>query len=476
MMRPGITFFIGEERFAADAEDVAEVFQRPVITRVPRAPSALVGIASLRWAATPVISFARLVGRDNPDSIETTVLLLSGQQPIGLRVERVGALAPLPVPLGDGREQRAGRLYALEGDTLRPVDLDGLLSASLAYRGAGGRRHSIGPEQSPASSEVQVEVALLSFDVAGQTYALPLEDVSEVLRLPGHLKGSAAVGAAVIGEHEYRGQRLDVLSLQSLLGLNVRRAEAARIVVVRQGDRCLGFAVDTLGAILRVSQTTIDPAPPVLNRGAGQAHVESVCRLADGRGLVAVLATAALFGAERFAPVLADEDVEVTRLQKAPARVKERYLIIRIGAEHYGVPLAAVDEVVNVRGELVRVPGAPGFVDGVINVRGRVTPVIDQRRRFEADPAATPPRLRVVVTTIDGHPLGFIVDAVSEILDLAVEEIEPPPEFTGGAARVFGGVTSLDGKMVLLIDPHELLDRAERDLLGRMASQPLAQP
>ena len=119
---------------------------------------------------------------------------------------------------------------------------------------------------------------------------------------------------------------------------------------------------------------------------------------------------------------------------------------------------------------LTKLPKAPAFIEGVLNLRGKVTPVIDQRSRFQAEAAATDARPRIVVTTIDGRQAGFIVDSVSEILSLTEAQMEATPEVTADAGRLFNRVATLDGgeRLILLVDPRELLDRAEHDLLAGM--------
>ena len=148
----------------------------------------------------------------------------------------------------------------------------------------------------------------------------------------------------------------------------------------------------------------------------------------------------------------------------------QRFLVFRIGPEEYGLPLDAVEEVASLPERLTRVPKAPPFVEGVMNLRGKVTPIIDQRVRFASEIADGAARPRVVVTTVDGRQAGFIVDAVSEILLLAESQIEVTPELTADAGRLFSRIATLDhgARLILLIEPKELLDRAERDLLAAL--------
>ncbi|MDO9336508.1 MAG: chemotaxis protein CheW [Caulobacter sp.] len=472
---PYITFFVGEAQYAADAVDVSEVFRRPRITRVPGGPPSLLGIAGLRGAAAPVVSLARLLGGEDSAGADSRLLLLAGGQTIGLAVDRVGALTPLPAPDGPAAPGGFGRLYAVEDSALRVLDLDGLLRREFS-QGFGDRRaQRIETAAAEVAAPVEDEIALLAFELAGQAYALPLEEVSEALTLPDRLASIAQAEDAVLGVMELRGRLLPVVSLCRLLGLATGDTPPTRVVVTRIGDAIVGLAVDRLNAILRVPPRAIDAAPAVLNRGAGEAQVQSICRLPDGRGLVAILSAERLFRDEKVAHILADGrsgDARMTSTQEGDAQAApvDRYLIFRIGGDEYGLPLAAVDEVVRLPDRLTRVPRAPAFVEGVLNLRGKVTPIIDQSSRFQAAAAATDARPRIIVTSVEGRQAGFIVDSVSEILGLTADQTEATPEMTADAGRLFTRVATLqDGeRLILLIEPRELLDRAERDLLAAM--------
>jgi purine-binding chemotaxis protein CheW len=241
-------------------------------------------------------------------------------------------------------------------------------------------------------------------------------------------------------------------------------------VIARLGAAAIGFVVDRLGAILRVAPETIAPTPSVLNRGAGEAQIQSICRLDDGRGLVSMLSAELLFRSETIAQILAEAHQEVEQMTVETSGATEQIVVFTLGDEAYGLPIAAVEEVLRMPERLTRVPRAPAFIEGVVNVRGRVIPVIDQRRRFGAEGAASDKR-RLIVTSIDGRPAAFVVDSVNEIVSAPAGAISPSPELTADAARLFDRVVNLqlDGRLILLVDPKELLDRAERDLLAAMA-------
>jgi purine-binding chemotaxis protein CheW len=471
-----LTFFVGEDKFAASAADVVEIFRRPRLTRVPGAPTSLLGIAGLRGAPAPVVSLARLLGREDQPGPASRLLLLAGRSPIGLAVDRVEAMteiAAAPEPSGAG--QARGRLYLVEGSALRVLDLEALLGRDFrTAQKAKAKR----VEGASAAEEARAEptLALLGFDLAGQAYALPLDQVVEVLALPAEMAVIAESDQAALGVITLREQLLPVVSARRLLGLPAEHAVGGRVIVTRIGEVSVGLAVDRLRMILRAPESALDPAPAVLNRGQGEAKVETICRTAGG--LVAVLSPERLFRDEKVAQILADGRKEGASMD-AETHDREstrRFLVFRIGAEEFGLPLDAVEEVASLPERLTRVPKAPAFVEGVMNLRGKVTPIIDQRVRFAGGADGGSGRPRVLVTMVDGRQAGFIVDAVSEILPLAESQIEATPELTADAGRLFSRIATLDhgARLILLIEPKELLERAERDLLAALETSQTA--
>jgi purine-binding chemotaxis protein CheW len=154
----------------------------------------------------------------------------------------------------------------------------------------------------------------------------------------------------------------------------------------------------------------------------------------------------------------------------------EQFVVFRLGDEHYGLPVAAVDEVARRPDKLTRVPRAPAYLQGVMNLRGAVLPVIDTRHRFGTAGAAEGRGGRVVVLTIEGLRAGFAVDAVTEVLSVASADLALAPELASEGAAVFGRVATVEreGRMVLLIQPRALLEAAERDLVATLAARAAA--
>jgi purine-binding chemotaxis protein CheW len=148
-----------------------------------------------------------------------------------------------------------------------------------------------------------------------------------------------------------------------------------------------------------------------------------------------------------------------------------QFLVFRLGEEAFGLPIEAVDEVARAPGKITRIPNTPDFLEGVVNLRGEVLPVIDQRKRFGL-PIDMLGGRRLVIVRTERHRAGLIVDSVSEVLQSLPEAIEPAPELISRTNHLVKGVVNLEetGRMVLLLNPEELLSQAERGLLDKFAT------
>lgn len=141
----------------------------------------------------------------------------------------------------------------------------------------------------------------------------------------------------------------------------------------------------------------------------------------------------------------------------------------RIGNETYGVRIAAVREIVRVP-EITAVPSAPDTVEGVINLRGKIIPVMDLRKRFGQAEIKTDKKNRILVVELENKLLGLIVNSASEVLKIPPSEIEAPGSvFADGESGYVTGVGKLNGRLIILLDINKLLHRPELKRLEEAA-------
>lgn len=139
-----------------------------------------------------------------------------------------------------------------------------------------------------------------------------------------------------------------------------------------------------------------------------------------------------------------------------------------IAEEEFGVDILRVQEIIRMM-PITKVPSSPPFVEGVINLRGKVIPVIDLRKRFDMAATDEDDRTRVIVMDLHDRVVGYVVDSVREVLRIEASAIEPPPEVVSGiGSEYIKGMGRLDDRLLILLDLDSLLTGPEKGALSSM--------
>lgn len=127
-------------------------------------------------------------------------------------------------------------------------------------------------------------------------------------------------------------------------------------------------------------------------------------------------------------------------------------VVFSMAKEHYGVSIESVHEIVKVP-DITEVPDAPGYLVGVINLRGKIVPVVDLRKRLKLQGMERTKFSRVLITENDGRLVGLLVDAVSEVLKVSPDSVDAPPEMIAAiGVEYITGVVKLEARLIILLD------------------------
>jgi purine-binding chemotaxis protein CheW len=142
-----------------------------------------------------------------------------------------------------------------------------------------------------------------------------------------------------------------------------------------------------------------------------------------------------------------------------------KYLTFQLGGEIYGLEILKVQEIIGMM-PVTHVPRVPAYMRGVINLRGRVIPVIELRRKFGIDPVEDTARTCIVVVQVshgnDAVTMSLLVDEVREVVDVAAAQVEPPPSFgTALDTSFIMGMGKIADRVVMLLDVDKVLSTAE---------------
>lgn len=490
--RQFVTFVVGNEVFAVDMAPVQEIIRVPDVVRVPLAPATLDGLANLRGKVLPIISLRRLFGFDalaHDDSTRAVVVDIG--QPLGFVVDRVASVVGVEPSQIEGVDDIRSTVNtdllsgiiknSGEHEMIMVLDFEKLILreftkiAEISKSASAANMTSLSTPQD-GQFESNDELQLVSFDVAQQEYAINIEDVQEIVQVPSTIIQVPHSKSHALGIMTLRNRLLPIVCLRRMFGLAARELdETSRIVVLTLEGSSVGIAVDGVSEVLRVAKAYVDGMPPLLAREGNLTDITEICRLDDGKRLVSIITARNLFDHSSVKEALSnmreiDQDSNQDQvLVDENLSDDEQVVVFLLDKEEFGVPIESVQEIVRVPEDLTRVPHSPAFVEGVVNLRGSVLPVIDLRLRLGLDQAERCDRQRIMVFLLNGLRTGFIVDHVAEVLRIPKSAIELAPHLSIEQGQMLSRMANLETqkRMVQLIEPAYLI---EADMLSELAS------
>lgn len=140
-------------------------------------------------------------------------------------------------------------------------------------------------------------------------------------------------------------------------------------------------------------------------------------------------------------------------------------VIFSLGSEEYGVDIMQVKEIVNYK-EPVKVPNTPNFIEGIINLRSEIIPIINLKKRFSIAGDQIGEQTRIIVMNIDSKKVGFIVDNASEVISINIENIEPAPDIVAGVDRKYiTGIGKSEERILIILELDKLFSEKEHEAL-----------
>ena len=285
--------------------------------------------------------------------------------------------------------------------------------------------------------------------------------VEEIIELPTVTKVPDAP-PYVLGVICLRDQVLPLLDFIQLLQVEPTEApvQGDMVILLAFGSAKLGIVVDGIQEIIRIREEDILPPPQTL-REREAADLEGVVLRSDH--MVSLLKVLDIITGEDQAKIAAmSTSLMPTNTEDAQAASHELPLVVfRLGQEAYSLRLMEVREIIMVT-NITPVPRAPSFIEGVLNLRGEVMPVIDLRERFGLPRQKATSLSRIVITPIGGVSTGLVVDSVEEVKSVDLRRLEEPPKVTSVGANAFiEKVARTEDAVVFLLNVQRLLTDVE---------------
>jgi len=458
-----VTFVVGEEIYAVPVGYVREIVRTTHLTKVPLAPEYIEGIANLRGEVLPVMSLRKRLGISHEDVEGSKIVILtSDDRTLGVIVDRTAQV----ITAGEEQIQESGASSEFVSNVIRAdkgsfyllLDVEKLLSAqeksmlSKAKTAEGGKKHQESQEQA------QQHVQIVTFEMANEVYAFRIEQVQEIIRYskPTQVPDAPPYVQGVIN---LRQNVLPIIDLRVLLNLPQSEIdEFTKVIVLRAQGSLTGLVVDRIREVLRLEESQIMP-PPSLTQ---QQEVKEVIGVIRKDEEMIMLLDPAFVISEQVSELAKEAGEEASATQVSTVE-EEQYVVFKVGDEEYGVAIEKVREI-NRISSLTKIPRSPRFLEGLMNLRGEVIPVVDLRKRFELevrqekDSAA-----RVIVSEINEKKTGFIVDSVEGVERIPKHSIMDVPDMLleGESGRFITNVIRVDTRVILVLDIDKLLTTSE---------------
>jgi purine-binding chemotaxis protein CheW len=230
----------------------------------------------------------------------------------------------------------------------------------------------------------------------------------------------------------------------------------------------VGLVVDQVREVLRVNSNVKDEVPSILQQD-NNGEIEHVCRLEDGKRLVSVLSACALFNQSEIRQALEkaneqqENDVDNDLQNQTSDDDIAQLVVFHLNNQEFAVTIDDVQEITRIPEKLDRVPKTPEFIEGMVNLRGTVMPVIDMRTRFNIAKCEGSDRQRIIVMNVNNNRTGFIVDSVAQVIRIPQSQIEQSPHLSDDQSKVMGNVVNLkeEKRMIQVLNVPALLSEDE---------------
>ncbi len=496
-----ITFLVRNEVFAASMEEVQEIIRVPETVRVPLAPLSLQGLANLRGKVLPILSLRSLFGIEEKRADEASrALVVEIGQPIGFVVDHVSNVIQVePNQIEDvtgiqadvDREILRGMIKNVAGFPMVMIlDFSKLLQREFSSlflnasnqenRKGKGIVQSIKKETKEKGTQKAEEVQLVSFSLEQQEYAIDISHVKEIVQIPSSIVRVPHAPLYLMGIMNLRDSLIPLIDVRKVFELEEqqRGMDRKRVVLISTETTTLGLVVDSVSEVIRVTKDELEPLPALLSSEGKLSDIGYICRLQGGKRLISILLVEQFIKNCKIQETLSTVgETEMSQgnyrqaSEKDTALEEEKQMVIfRLSDCEFGVPIESVQEIVRIPEELAHIPKAPDFVEGVINLRGTILPIIDLRKRLGFPTISRNDRQRIVVFFIDGIRTGFIVDAVLEVKKIPSVAIEPAPQVSGEQAKLLNFVANLEKekRIIQLVEPKYLLEEADKTELSQI--------
>ncbi len=490
-----VNFVLADELYAVPMQRVEEIIRLPQTFAVPLTPEYLIGLANLRGQILPILSLRCLLQMERAQTTDATrvVVMKVGQAQVGFTVDKVINVAT-PDPAAIKETNTAGGKIDIElientvhqgDDIIQVLNVDRLFDTNISEEIERSASHFSSMQNLLTETEEREDEQLQQLVcclVDDQEYAFHLEDTQEIVRIPASITQVPKAGDGILGVMNLRARTLPLVSLRSLFGMaQIPFEDNHRVLVVNialeQAQIPIGIVVDGVREVLSLHQNQFDEVPSIMSHMGQSKDISAICNLEDGRRTLSVVDVNYLFNPqmyEGFNAVIQEEELMLNEQAETLIDDDEtdtQLVIFKLDKEEFGISIHAVQEIIRIPNDISKVPKTDDFIEGVINLRGNVLPIVDLRRRFDLPYMERHERQRILVVHFEKVSTGFVVDCVSEVLRIPESQLEAAPVLSEEQAQLMKQVVNFNNRMIGVLCSSQLLSNTEMYKLYMAANE-----
>lgn len=469
-----VTFHLGSDEFGADIMNVKEIVRVSEITKVPNVPFYVEGVCNLRGNVLPIIDGRTRFNMEKKDKDENSRVLvidINGRA-TGVIVDRVSEVmrinsseieATPSIMRTENMDYLSGVLKLDNGnriilllDLLKVLNAPEVQNIDLKDFGTDLEKVNNIKEQEKISEE-----QLVSFMVDKEEYAINIMQVKEIIRVIDIVKVPSTEDY-IEGVVSIRNKLLPIINLRKYFGLEVSEInDHTRILIVDMGKVTCGIMVDKVSEVKRVQESIIQPPPSIFSDE--EELLKGVAKLDSGKRLIMILEPTKLISLEKLEKISGLEENTEENFKTIEKQLldEEQLVTFKIDREEYAIKINSVQEITRMT-EITRIPRAPYFINGIVNLRGNIIPALDLRKLFEMNEKEITDSTRIIIVDLDNKKTGIIVDEVSEVLRFEKSLIESSPDILskGKSNKYIDGVGKLDNgnRMVIILKLNQIVN------------------
>jgi purine-binding chemotaxis protein CheW len=496
-----ISFKLVGEEFGIETDQVKEILNLSEITPVPKSPDYLLGMMNLRGTIIPILDLRlRLRQEKGQSTSKTRILVINVANDLsGIVVDEVLEVQRLDKNVIEEPPNvtRGIDKFFLQGVAKLPgtqrlimmLNLEEVLNIEIEK----GSKVPVEKEIQTREKGIVEEELLAIFSLGSEEFGIPVDAVKEILRV-SEITAVPNVPDYVKGIQNLRDTVLPIIDLRILMGMEELQEPLQdpdrdfkrdqRILILDIAGATIGLLVDQVNQVARLPKSIIDITPAILSSYGKE--ICGIAKLNGGTRLVLLLDETALLSSSEMDAIATITDSQKEQTEPV-TEISERQLVVfSVVGEEFGISIANVREIFK-PDQITPVPKAPGFIKGVINLRGSIIPVVDVQERFEVSPDSTGRHLlarehvndngRILVAHINDTIVGLLVESVQEVLRIRENCIENAPSLvlSNVDTGYLEGVAKLDDgqRIILLLNTSEIMNKKEMLTLNSLKNKPL---